>query len=60
MYLCIMNKSLLNVSVEEMAEAVRAYVRARAIRFGTFIIYEDENKKIVQEDPRTGEKTVIS
>ncbi len=37
---------------------VEAFVRSRAIRLGSFIVYE-ENGKIIKEDPRTGQKTVL-
>lgn len=41
-----------------IGKAVEAYVRSRAIRLGSFIVYE-ENGKIIKEDPRTGQKTVL-
>jgi len=48
-----------NINMAEMGKAVQAYVRSRAIRAGSFIIYQ-ENNVIVKEDPRTGQKTIIS
>ncbi len=38
---------------------VEAFVRSKSIQFGSFIAYE-ENGKIIKEDPRTGQKTVIA
>ena len=37
---------------------VEAFVRSRASRLGSFIVYQ-ENGKIIKEDPRTGQKTVL-
>jgi hypothetical protein len=54
-----MQKAPVNINMAEMGKAVQAYVRSRAIRAGSFIIYQ-ENNVIVKEDPRTGQKTVIS
>jgi hypothetical protein len=54
-----MDKSPVNINMAEMAKAVQAFVRSRAIRSGSAIIYQ-ENVHIVKEDPRTGEKTIIS
>ena len=53
-----MEKAQVNFNIAEMSKAVQAFVRSRAIRFGSFIAYE-ENSKIVKEDPRTGQKTIV-
>jgi hypothetical protein len=51
-------KAPVNIDIGKMGKAVQAYVRSRAIRSGSFLIYQ-ENNVIVKEDPRTGQKTVI-
>jgi hypothetical protein len=53
-----MEKAQVNFNIEEMSKDVQAFVRSRAIRFGSFIAYE-ENGKIIKEDPRTGQKTIV-
>jgi len=35
-----------------------AFVRSKAVQYGSFVIYE-ENGKIIRENPRTGKKTII-
>jgi hypothetical protein len=54
-----MQKAPVNINIAKMGKAVQAYVRSRAIRTGSFIIYQ-ENNAIIKEDPRTGQKTIIS
>ena len=54
-----MKKSLVNFDGDRFGKAVEAYVRDRAIRKGSFMVYE-EDTEIVKEDPRTGKKTVLS
>jgi hypothetical protein len=54
----IMGKALVNFDIEKMSRDVQAYVRSQAIHHGTFIAYE-ENGKLINEDPRTGVKTVV-
>lgn len=41
-----------------IGKEMEAFVRSRAIQFGSFVAYE-ENGKIIKEDPRTGLKTVV-
>ena len=53
-----MEKAQVNFNMAEMGKAVQAFVRSRAIRLGSFIAYE-ENGKIIKEDPRTGQKTIV-
>jgi hypothetical protein len=53
-----MEQKLINFDMATIAKAVGAFVRARAIRLGSFLVYE-ENGQIIKEDPRTGQKTVI-
>ncbi len=49
---------MVNIDIEQMATAVQSFVRSRAIKLGSAIIYQDKHQ-IVREDPRTGQKTVI-
>lgn len=58
LYLYEMKEGQVNFEFPGVGEAVAAFVRARAIEFGTTIVYR-ENGKIIEEDPRTGVKTVI-
>jgi hypothetical protein len=53
-----MEKSPVNINMAEMGKAIKAYVRTRAIRSGSFVVYL-ENNVIIKEDPRTGQKTII-
>lgn len=53
-----MERRKVNFNMATIGKAVEAYVRSRAIRLGSFIVYE-ENGKIIKEDPRTGQKTVL-
>lgn len=53
-----MDKSPVNINMVEMAKAVQAFVRTRAIRSGSSIIYQ-QNNQLIKEDPRTGQKTVV-
>lgn len=54
-----MQKTPVNIDMDKMGKAVQAFVRTRAIRSGSFVVYE-ENNVIVKEDPRTGQKMVIT
>jgi hypothetical protein len=54
-----MQNAPVNIDMAEMGKAVRAFVRSRAILAGSSIIYQ-QNDVIIKEDPRTGQKTVIS
>jgi hypothetical protein len=54
-----MNSPQVNINVAEMSKAVKAFVRKKALHSGAFVIYEQDGK-IIQEDPRTGKKTIIS
>ena len=53
-----MEKGQVNFDFPGVGKAVKEYVRERAIRLGSLIVYR-ENGKIIEEDPRTGVKTVI-
>ena len=53
-----MEQRKVNFDLATIGKAVEAFVRSRAIRLGSYIIYE-ENGKIIKEDPRTGQKTVL-
>ncbi|MBX9780861.1 MAG: hypothetical protein K2X26_10985 [Chitinophagaceae bacterium] len=53
-----MEEKLVNIDPKRVGLIVANYVRARAIKFGTFITYE-ENGKVIRENPRTGEKIVL-
>ena len=50
--------SNVHFDMDKMGKAVQAFVRARAIRNGSSIVYV-ENGQIVKEDPRTGQKLTI-
>ena len=41
-----------------MGRAVKDFVREHALNSGSSVVYK-ENKVIVRENPRTGEKTVV-
>lgn len=45
-------------NMETIGKDGEAFVRSRAIQPGSFIAYE-ENGKLIKEDPRTGQKTVV-
>ena len=53
-----MERVRVHFDVPKMSKAVQAFVRARAIKHGSFIAYK-ENGYIVRENPRTGEKTIV-
>ena len=53
-----MEQVQVNFNMETIGNEVKAFVRSRAIRLGSFIVYE-ENGQIIKENPRTGEKTVL-
>ncbi len=53
-----MEKAPVHFDMKAMEKAVPAFVRARAIKAGSCIIYM-ETGQIIKENPRTGEKTVI-
>jgi hypothetical protein len=53
-----MEQKQVNFNMATIGRDVEAFVRSRAIRLGSFIVYE-ENGKIIKEDPRTGQKTVL-
>lgn len=54
-----MNNPMVNINMTEMANAVQAFVRSRAIKSGSSIVYKEKGI-IIKEDPRTGHKTTIS
>lgn len=47
-----------NFNMATIGKDVEAFVRSRAIQLGSFVAYE-ENGKIIKEDPRTGQKTIV-
>jgi hypothetical protein len=53
-----MEKKLVNIDFKKSGVAFANYVRARAIKAGSFITYQEEGK-IIRENPRTGEKSVL-
>jgi len=53
-----MKQAQVNFNLATIGKEVDAFVRSRAIRLGSFIVYE-ENGKIIKEDPRIGQKTVL-
>lgn len=53
-----MEKSKVNFNWATVGKEVADFVRARAIEHGSFIVYEEDGK-IIKEDPRTEQKTVI-
>ena len=57
-YLYFMEQVQVNFNMATIGKDVEAFVRSRAARLGSFIVYE-ENDKIIKEDPRTGQKTIL-
>jgi len=57
-YLYVMEQAQVNFNMATIGNEVKAFVRSRAIRLDSFIVYE-LNGQIIKEDPRTGEKTVL-
>ena len=53
-----MEHAKVNFNMATIGKEMEAFVRSRAIHYGSYIAYE-ENGKIIKEDPRTGKKTVI-
>jgi hypothetical protein len=53
-----MEQMQVNFNMATIGKDVEAFVRSRAIRLGSYIVYEDDGK-IIKEDPRTGQKTVV-
>ncbi|HEY4064893.1 MAG TPA: hypothetical protein VGM30_23480 [Puia sp.] len=53
-----MEQIKVNFNMATIGKEMEAFVRSRAIQFGSFVAYE-ENGKIIKEDPRTGLKTVV-
>ena len=54
-----MEKSLVNIDPQKVGITVARYVREQALKTGSFITYK-ENNKIIRENPRTGEKFILS
>ncbi len=54
-----MEKRLVNIDPIRMGNAVASYVRERAVKAGSFITYKEQGK-IVRENPRTGEKVILT
>lgn len=53
-----MEHAKVNFNMATIGKEVEAFVRSRAIKLGSFIAYE-ERGRLIQEDPRTGQKTVV-
>jgi hypothetical protein len=53
-----MEHTKVNFNMATIGKEMAAFVRSRAIEFGSFLVYE-EHGQIIQEDPRTGQKTII-
>lgn len=53
-----MEHAKVNFNMATIGKEVEAFVRSRAIKLGSFVVYEEDGH-IIQEDPRTGQKTVI-
>jgi hypothetical protein len=53
-----MEKGPVNFDMKKMEELVPAFVRARAIKAGSYVIYM-KNNQLIQENPRTGERTIL-
>jgi len=49
---------LVNIDFEKMRETFPAFVREKAIKAGSTIVYMEDGE-IIEEDPRTGKKTVL-
>jgi hypothetical protein len=53
-----MEKALVHFDMEFMKKALPVYVRERAKKAGSYVIYM-ENNELIKENPRTGEKFII-
>ena len=53
-----MEQMQVNFNMATIGKDVEAFVRSRAIRLGSYIVYEEDGR-IIKEDPRTGQKTVV-
>lgn len=54
-----MEKRLVNIDPKRAGITVANYVREQALKTGSFITYK-ENGRIVRENPRNGEKTILN
>ncbi|HYV93542.1 MAG TPA: hypothetical protein VE978_17340 [Chitinophagales bacterium] len=54
-----MQKDLIKIDFEKMGTVMREYVRKKALDAGTTIVYQ-EGENIIEEDPRTLKKTILS
>jgi hypothetical protein len=57
-YLYIMEQIPVNFNMATIGKDVEAFVRSRAIRLDSFIIYEEDGN-VIKEYPRTGQKTIL-
>lgn len=53
-----MERVSIQFNTKETREGLAAFIRERAIKAGSHIVYM-ENDQIIKEDPRTGNKIVI-
>ena len=53
-----MEKAKVNFDMEAMLNGLPSYIREKARKAGSCIIYV-ENGYIIKEDPRTGQKTAV-
>jgi hypothetical protein len=53
-----MEKVSIQFNTKETQEGLAAFIRERAIKAGSHIVYM-ENDQIIEEDPRTGNKVVV-
>ncbi|MBT9485651.1 hypothetical protein [Sediminibacterium sp.] len=53
-----MEKRQVNIDFTSVGKSVEKFVRERAIKAGSNIIYK-QDEKVVSEDPRTGNITVL-
>lgn len=53
-----MEKASVHFDMKAMEKAVPKFVRARAIKAGSYVVYKEKGR-IIKENPRTGKKSII-
>ncbi len=53
-----MKTDKVHIDFKVMEKSFREYVRNKAVRFGSTIVYM-ENGEVIEEEPGTGKKTVL-
>ena len=53
-----MNTSQVNIDFEQLGSAYRKYIREKAAKANSTIVYREGNQQI-EENPKTGEKKVL-